>query len=122
MADISEYQIVQVSSRDGVTPREYLIHRDEADRFVAATVQLHGPGCVNPYSGNATTPVDLIAVGDVVPIGPFWWTTPDLLRNHDPAGARIFRAEVFKNVWVSSEHKARMEAHRQSELDAEEGV
>lgn len=119
MADISEYQIVQVSFRDGITPREYLIHRDEVDRFVAATVQLHGPGCVNPYSGNATTPVDLIAVGDVVPAGPYWWTTPGLLNNYDPTGARIFRAEVFKQIWINPAYKARLEAHRQSELDAE---
>lgn len=73
----------------GTEPRSYLIHKDEVDRFVAASKRLHFLPGKNPHNGAETANLWQISVAELEMRGPYWWTTPNLARNDDPAGARI---------------------------------
>lgn len=87
--------------QDLVTVRMYYVdgsHVDriiqyaDVDRMVEAISKLHGIPGVNPHTGVKTKPVKCVSVFSMKFVGPFWWTTPDLESNYDPAGVKIFDA------------------------------
>lgn len=101
----------------GTTPSSFLIPAAEVDRFVDASKRLHWKPGRNPHNGCEASKVYQITVGTMEARGPFWWTTPDLQNNGDPAGARIIDVGTERTVWVDDEYIARCEAE-QAESEA----
>ena len=78
------------------TTSEHIISSDEVERFSEACMRLHSYPGINPYNGGAAKKVKRITKKDLLSNhddmlagGPYWWSTPSL-KNHDPAGARVW--------------------------------
>lgn len=80
--------------------QRFLVHELHVDRFVAAVKHLHVHPGVNPANGERCAPVWRITVSPLQATGPYWWSTPDLQRNYDPAGAVLFDARREQVVFV----------------------
>lgn len=79
----------------------YLIHRDEIDRFIEATKELHVDPGRNPHNGEPTARAWRITSAPLQCQGPYWWTTPGLQRNGDRNGARILNGDYgAEDLWV----------------------
>lgn len=89
---------------------QYLIPATEVDRFVEASKRLHHDPGRNPHNGVGAAKIWQITVAELTPRGPFWWTTPDLQRNNDPAGAHIIDSYHERIVWTDEEYVARCNA------------
>lgn len=108
---ISDIRKVTLFYIDG-TPASFFVPAAEVDRFVEASKRLHWkPGC-NPHNGSKTAQAYQITVATMGLRGPFWWTTPDLQNNCDPAGARIIDVDKERTVWIDEEYFARCEAEQ----------
>lgn len=59
--------------------------------FVEASKRLHHSPGINPHNGGETAKVWKITSRPMRIDGPYWWSTPDLGDNGNPAGARILR-------------------------------
>lgn len=93
-------------------PSSYLIPAAEVDRFVEASKRLHWRPGRNPHNNEEAAKVWRITVAELELKGPFWWTTPDLQSNGDPAGARIIDGYQERQVFVDAELVNRWEAER----------
>lgn len=69
----------------------HMVPTSEVSAFVEASKRLHHSPGINPHSGGQTAKVWKITSRGMRIDGPFWWSTPDLGNNDDPAGARILR-------------------------------
>ena len=79
------------------TTSEHIISSDEVERFSEACMRLHSYPGINPHNGGLPKKIkritrkDLLSQhDDMLPGGPYWWSTPDLKNNHDPAGAKVW--------------------------------
>jgi hypothetical protein len=111
----------------GSYPESYLIPTAEVPRFVDASKRLHWKPGENPHNGDDAARIWRITVATLGARGPYWWTTPDLQNNDDPAGARIFDIEseqvVFVdeavvNRWHAEEAEAEAAHYRERESEA----
>ncbi|WP_293811819.1 hypothetical protein [uncultured Bosea sp.] len=75
----------------GGTTARYWVPSSEVTAFAQACRRLHHTPGVNPHSGKDTIKIWQITSRSMSVAGPFWWSTPDLQSNGDPAGARIIR-------------------------------
>jgi hypothetical protein len=98
-------------------PTSYLIPAAEVERFVEASKRLHWRPGRNPHNGVHAALIWQITVAELKLHGPFWWTTPDLQNNGDPAGAHTIDGYLDKVVWEDREYIARCEAE-QAEAEA----
>lgn len=85
---ISEIRKVVLIFEDGHF-QDYMIHENEVKRFVEACTKLYYDPGINPHTNGATKKLRRIDVAAFSFMGPFWWSTPDLLENHNPRGARV---------------------------------
>lgn len=102
---------------------EYVVHKHDVDKFVAAAVALHGPNGRNPHQTDPNVKsrrVSEIRVNPFIKTGPFWWTTPDLQKNDDPAGAAIYQKDVGGVVWRSPTYEEMLRKDREEEMRAEQ--
>lgn len=100
----------------GGSANTYLVHKDHVDRFVVASKRLHFKPGKNPHNGEGASKIYQITVAALEPGGPFWWSTPDLQNNGDPAGAQIIDARSTEIVWTDS---ATVNKWRAEEAEAE---
>lgn len=98
----------------------YLIPEREVAKFVEATKRLHFDPGVNPHNRQQTRKIWKITVARLQLMGPFWWTTPNLQENDDPAGAHtidsyheetVFIDMVSVKRWRAEEEAAEAEDH-----------
>jgi hypothetical protein len=72
---------------------EYIVSQADIDKFVRAFVHMHNELGKNPHrtdSENIAVKIDRITAKQLVAGGPYWWTTPDLMKNNDRRGAKIW--------------------------------
>jgi len=105
---VSELRQVVVTFKrqsPGDHPRQalYHMHYSQVARFVEATVRLHHTPGINPHTQGKTDRLWRIEVCDFTLTGPFWWTTPDLQNNHDPAGAQLIDIQNSQVAFVDPE-------------------
>lgn len=67
-----------------------IVYFGEVDRLAQAALRLQNNPGVNPYTSTKTSKLEQINVWKLSADGPFWWSTPDLLKNYDPKGATVF--------------------------------
>lgn len=87
---LTDIKIVTLYFEDG-SIREHMMHVSQMDAFIAATENLHMHPGTNPHNNRKTKAVETITVAPLELAGPFWWTTPDLMNNDDPAGAILIQ-------------------------------
>lgn len=111
---IGDFRIVIISTvgkENYMHNAEYVLHKDEVDKFVEAQKRLHHDPGVNPHNGSKTAEVISIDVCEFGATGPFWWSTPDLQNNQDPAGAIIMARDYVRvNIWRKSAWSFRSES------------
>lgn len=78
---------------------EFLILDSELECFIKANVRLHYKPGKNPHAHGQVTKIISIAVSDLKPTGPYWWSTPNLKDNYNKRGARIWNWGEAKEVW-----------------------
>lgn len=113
---LSQIRRVTLHWRDGGpfdAPTSYLIPASEVDRFVEASKRLHFKPGKNPHNGGKTKRIWRITVAELELHGPFWWTTPDLMENGDPAGAHTLDSYHEREVWADEETRARWRAEEE---------
>lgn len=115
---LSDIRKVTLQWQRGGPPTSYLIHKDEVPAFVEASKRLHFDPGVNPATGGRTARIWQIIVAPLEFTGPYWWSTPDLGRNEDPAGARIIDGRSGKEVFVDQEYVDRLNAEEDEMEDA----
>lgn len=91
---------------------EHTLMRKHLDRMLRATLQLHYEPGRNPHNNVKTSEARRIAIctqqgniktgANAKGEGPYWWSTPGLMDNGDPAGALIFDEPPVLN-WSSEE-------------------
>jgi hypothetical protein len=82
-----------------LTTNDHMIRKEDLDKFVEASKQLHYNPGKNPHNGGNAKPICAITVEtDLRWTGPFWWTTPGLKRNGDPAGVQLLQGTP-RMVW-----------------------
>lgn len=99
---------------------ENFVPAPEVPAFVRATQRLHHSPGINPHNGGAAAKIWKITSRAMNVCGPYWWTTPDLQENQDPAGARVIRWDGHETLLFldeeSDEHKASIQADLEEEL------
>ena len=93
---LSELRQVTVYFTDGRDAHSYLVHQSEVDKFVAACKRLHVAPGVNPHNGMQCAKACKITVAPLCAHGPYWWSTPNLRENFDPAGARVIDVDASR--------------------------
>ena len=68
---------------DRFRPSEHIVAQGDVEKFVTASLELHG-------GGRRAELVQYITTQPLRPRGPFWWSTPGLGDNGDPSGAVIW--------------------------------
>jgi hypothetical protein len=101
---LGDIRKVEVAFEDGA-PQTYLIHKDDVETFIEATLKLHCDPGVNPVTKAETTKVWQIRVGKLKREGPYWWTTPAL--DGRVPGAHIFDCYGTECVWMSKDAERR---------------
>lgn len=96
--DASDLRVVSLDFHSGSTT-EHIVLSAHVDRLVAASKRLHFRPGVNPHNGNETSRIWRIRVSELRANGPYWWATPNLNENGDPAGAFIIQPSIAKTVW-----------------------
>jgi hypothetical protein len=87
--DIKNLVSVIVNWEDDSHASIYLVPKVDLKKFVIAQVKLHFEPGVNPHNGNSTKRISSIWFSELELHGPYWWSTPDLGVNYDPAGAKV---------------------------------
>lgn len=77
-----------------IVPREHL------DTFIDAQVKLHHYPGVNPHDGAVQHKLVKVRWAKLECAGPYWWTTPDLMKNDDPNGVCIIQGMFFRDAWI----------------------
>lgn len=123
--EIADVRQVTIYFYDG--SHQFLIHKDGIEAFVEAQVKLHFEPGVNPHNQNKTKKIWKITSSELSYDGPFWWSTPDLMKNGDPAGVKILDGRNERTVWVdqktvdawrAEDERAEYEAETGQKLDA----
>ena len=81
ITDLREVRIYWIGDRGDY--RSHFVHKDHVDRMVLACVKLHGYPAVNPHNNTPTSLAARITVGAPAIKGPYWWSTPNLMKNDD---------------------------------------
>jgi hypothetical protein len=74
---------------DNGSNASHIVIAGHLDEFIEATKRLHVSPGINPHNNQKTSEVIYITVDSLEMTGPFWWTTPTLNSNGDPAGAMV---------------------------------
>ena len=111
IADIRKVTVYYFDSSDS-----HLVHKDGVEAFIEAQVKLHFEPGVNPHNQKPTKKIWKITASALTWDGPFWWSTPDLMNNGDPAGVKILDGRDERVVWVD---RKTVEAERAAEERAE---
>jgi len=81
---------------------KYTISSEDVEKFVEACMRLHNYPGINPHNKQKTARLEKITRKDLLTdvknipnrpwsSGPYWWSTPNLQKNHDPSGVKIWR-------------------------------
>jgi hypothetical protein len=117
---LNQFRCVRVTSLDGRSDSEYVVHESQVATFIEAQKNLHFEPGVNPHTGGVTQRIGRIQVLSYKAQKPRWWSTPDLMENDDPAGATVFETEIDgEDAWVHPEVLRREEEQYRHELDVE---
>ncbi len=84
---------------DGSTT-SHIVHKNDVERLVSASIKLHGYPGLNPHNGNKTAKARQIYVEQALRVtGPHWWSTPNLRDNYDRSGASVYHWSVKTTVY-----------------------
>jgi len=95
---VSDLRLVTLYWQNGGANSTHIVPAFEVERLKEATVRLHHTPGVNPANGGETRKVWLITSEPMMFEGPYWWSTPDLGQNDDPAGARLLRGNFDREI------------------------
>lgn len=103
---ISDYRMVRMDFCQG-SSNEYIMHKDHVARFVEASVKLHHTPGVNPVNKEPTSRIWRIESAPLHQCS-YWWTTPSLEGNDDPAGAAIIKSGPSEQLFIDREYVDRI--------------
>lgn len=115
--DITEFRQVRMDFCYGAS-NEYIMHKDHVARFVEASVKLHHTPGINPANKEPTARIWRITSAPLHGHS-YWWTTPSLKGNDDPAGAVIVKAGPSETAFVDREYVDRIN-REEDEMEAAE--
>lgn len=78
----------------------HIVHVDHLVTLCRGLLELHFEPGINPHEGYHVAGAHGISLSVLNEKGPYWWSTPGLLRNDDPAGAPILEWTRPERVWV----------------------
>ena len=79
----------------------HMMHEDQVETFVKATVALHHSPGINPHNGVEAASLWEIRFSQVeTDAESYWWSTPDLQRNGDPMGAQLNAEILDQRLWA----------------------
>jgi hypothetical protein len=113
--DIADFRQVRMDFCYGAS-NEYIMHKDHVARFVEASVKLHHTPGINPANKNTTAPIWRITSAPLHG-SSYWWTTPSLKGNDDPAGATVVNGGPSETVFVDREYVDRIN-REEDEMEA----
>ena len=99
---LSDIRVVELFFFDNLrAPQTHIVHKDDIDKFVTATIQLHISPGINPHAPGKgqTSPVHRVEVRELTYTSKYWWATPGLNENGN--GARVFDGP--SKIWASAE-------------------
>lgn len=119
LSDFRKIEVYYVGS----SPASYLLHVDDIDKFVKATVKLHFKPGINPHQtdkrARKCAKIWKIEVQKLGFKGPYWWTMPNLGCNDETDGARILDGEIIgaKEAFLDRAYVDRLNAEEDAMED-----
>lgn len=101
----ADFRQVTIRWMDSDGFANHIVHKDEVDAFVKATVQLHHSPGINPYNGNVCAVAAEIFVSSFEATPPVWWSTPGL-GTERAQGATVFDPQNGQQVWINPDYAA----------------
>jgi hypothetical protein len=96
--DIADFRQVRMDFCYGAS-NEYIMHKNHVSRFVEASVKLHHSPGINPANKNPTSRIWRITSAPLHG-NSYWWSTPSLNGNDDPAGAVILKGGPSETLFI----------------------
>lgn len=78
----------------------HIVHVDQLVTLCRGLLELHFEPGINPHEGYRVIRAHGISLSVLIERGPYWWSTPGLQKNYDPAGAAILEWAKPERVWV----------------------
>jgi len=108
---VSDLRLVTLYWQNGGANSTHIVPASDVERLKEATVRLHHTPGVNPANGGETRKVWLITSEGMTFEGPYWWSTPSLESNGDPAGARLLRGNFDREILFEDKEFSRNQIH-----------